>query len=57
MDIKEHIPTEMYQKSEVSEMNWFTLDDCIDKIRDYNIEKIDMIKKINKLLEKYKLIT
>ena len=57
MDIKENIPTEMYQKSDVSEMNWFTLDDCIDKIRDYNIEKIDMIKKINKLLEKYKLIT
>jgi len=57
MDIKENIPTEMYQKSEVSEMNWFTLEDCIDKIRDYNIEKIDMIKKINKLLEKYKLIT
>ena len=48
---------EMYQKSEVSEMKWFSLEDCVDKIRDYNVEKIDMITKINKLLEKYKLIT
>ena len=48
---------EMYQKSEVSEMKWFLLEECIDKIRDYNVEKIDMITKINKLLEKYKLIT
>ena len=46
-----------YQKSEVSEMGWFSLDECNQKIRDYNIEKKDMICKINKLLEKYKLIT
>ena len=48
---------EMYQKSEVSEMKWFSLEECVYKIRDYNVEKIDMITKINKLLEKYKLIT
>ena len=41
----------------INESARLELDDCIDKIRDYNIEKIDMIKKINKLLEKYKLIT
>ena len=48
---------ETYQKSEVSQMKWFSLDECKCYIRDYNIEKIDMICKINKLLEKYKLIT
>ena len=48
---------ESYQKSEVSEMKWFSLDECKQHIRDYNIEKIDMICKINSLLEKYKLIT
>ena len=48
---------ESYQKSEVSEMKWFSLDECNQHIRDYNIEKIDMICKINSLLEKYKLIT
>ena len=57
MDDRTDIAKEMYQKSEVSEMNWFSMDQCISHIRDYNIEKIDMIKKINKLLEKYKLIT
>ena len=57
MDNREDITKEMYQKSEVSEMNWFSVDDCASRIRDYNIEKIDLIKKINKLLEKYKLIT
>jgi virulence-associated protein VapD len=57
MDDRTDIAKEMYQKSEVSEMNWFSMDKCISHIRDYNIEKIDMIKKINKLLEKYKLIT
>jgi len=46
-----------YQKSEVSEMRWFTLDECQEHIRDYNVEKRDMICKINKLLTKYKLIT
>jgi hypothetical protein len=48
---------ETYQKSEVSEMKWFSLDECKQHIRDYNIEKLDMISKINSLLEKYKLIT
>ena len=57
MDNREDITREMYQKSEVSEMRWFSVDDCTSRIRNYNIEKIDMIKKINKLLEKYKLIT
>jgi glucosamine-6-phosphate deaminase len=32
---------ETYQKSEVSEMKWFSLDECKQHIRDYNIEKID----------------
>jgi len=57
MNNREDIAKEMYQKSEVSEMSWFSMDDCVSRIRDYNIEKIDLIKKINKLLEKYKLIT
>jgi len=48
---------ESYQKSEVSQMKWLSLDECKQYIRNYNIEKIDMICKINSLLEKYKLIT
>jgi 8-oxo-dGTP pyrophosphatase MutT (NUDIX family) len=49
--------SESYQKSEVSEVKWFSLDECKQHIRDYNIEKIEVICKINSLLEKYKLIT
>ena len=49
--------SETFQKSEVSEMKWFTLDECKSHIRDYNVEKIDMINKINKLLEHYRLIS
>ena len=48
---------ETYQKSEVSEMKWVSLDECKQYIRDYNIEKIDMIYRIDNLLKKYKLIT
>ena len=48
---------ETYQKSEVSEMKWFSLENCKQHMRHYNVEKIDMIVKINNLLEKYKLIT
>jgi 8-oxo-dGTP pyrophosphatase MutT (NUDIX family) len=51
------VPAESYQKSEVSQIRWFSLDECLQNIRDYNIEKIDMISRINKLLEKYNLIT
>jgi len=50
-------PIESYQKSEVSKMMWFSLDECTKNIRDYNVEKIDMVVRINKLLEKYNLIT
>ena len=57
MNLQDDKVEEMYQKSEVSEMNWFSLKECINKIRNYNVEKIDMIIRINKLLEKYKLIT
>ena len=57
MEEREDLASEMYQKSEVSEMSWFSVEECASKIRDYNIEKIDMIEKISKLLKKYKLIT
>jgi len=50
-------PTNTFQKSEVSKLSWFTLEECKNYIRDYNLEKIDMIIKIDKLLEKYRLIS
>lgn len=42
-----------FQKSEVSEMEWKTYKECLDSIRPYNVEKKDIIMKINKVLNKY----
>lgn len=50
-------PKNDFQKSEVSNMSWFTLEECIKHIRDYNLEKIDIIKNIDKILERYRLIS
>jgi len=44
-----------YQLSEVSKIEWKTLDECLDSIRMYNLEKINLIININKLLQEYRL--
>jgi len=45
-----------YQKSEVSNMEWMTIDVTATKIRPYNIEKRTLITKIDDLLDKVHLI-
>ena len=45
-----------YQKTEVSNMKWLDIDDCINHLRPYNLEKIEIIKNIDKILHKYTLI-
>jgi ADP-ribose pyrophosphatase YjhB (NUDIX family) len=44
-----------YQKTEVSKLDWKTLDECLDVIRPYNLEKKQLIININKVLEEYRL--
>jgi 8-oxo-dGTP pyrophosphatase MutT (NUDIX family) len=44
-----------YQEAEVSKMEWKTIDECIESIRPYNLEKKQLILNINKLLEEYRL--
>jgi 8-oxo-dGTP pyrophosphatase MutT (NUDIX family) len=44
-----------YQEAEVSKMDWKTIDECIESIRPYNLEKKQLILNINKLLEEYSL--
>ena len=39
-----------YQKSEIGDMKWFSFEECIMKIRNYNIEKKNMLIKINTIL-------
>ena len=45
-----------FQESEVSEMKWLSYDEAISKIRPYNIEKLEILKRVNNLLLKYKII-
>ena len=46
-------PQIKYQETEVSKIDWKTIEECISSIRYYNLEKIDLIKKINEILYKY----
>jgi 8-oxo-dGTP pyrophosphatase MutT (NUDIX family) len=44
-----------YQRSEVSKIEWKTLDECLNSIRPYNLEKKKLITNINKVLQEYRL--
>ncbi len=43
-----------YQQSEVSDMQWFNYDDCLNIIRPYNLEKKRLLNKINHTLNTYR---
>lgn len=42
-------------KTEVSKIEWKCYEDCIDSIRTYNLEKKDILERVNKLLKEYRL--
>jgi len=46
---------ENYQLTEVSKIEWKTIDNCLESIRPYNLEKIKLITNINKVLQEYRL--
>ena len=43
-------PDNKFQVTEIGGIDWFTLNDSINKIRPYNKEKKDVLKKVHKLL-------
>ncbi len=45
-----------FQKSEVSDIKWFNYEDCISKIREYNIERIDILKNVDDVLNNYMIL-
>ena len=49
----DNISLENYQKSEVSKIEWKFYDECISNIRPYDLEKIDLVKKVNNILNNY----
>jgi 8-oxo-dGTP pyrophosphatase MutT (NUDIX family) len=44
-----------YQVTEVSKLEWKTIDECLNSIRPYNLEKRKLITNINKVLQEYRL--
>jgi len=44
-----------FQKSEVSNLDWKTFEECINSIRPYNLEKKKLITNINNVLEEFRL--
>ena len=44
-----------FQIAEVSKLEWKTLDECLEAIRPYNLEKKELITNINKVLQEYRL--
>jgi 8-oxo-dGTP pyrophosphatase MutT (NUDIX family) len=46
---------ENFQKSEVSKLEWKTIDECLESIRPYSLEKKQLITNINKVLQEYRL--
>jgi 8-oxo-dGTP pyrophosphatase MutT (NUDIX family) len=49
-------PTNMFQYSEISNISWKTYEECLESIRHYNVEKIQMFKNINKLITNYDIV-
>ena len=54
-DFGENEEFDNYQVTEVSKIEWKTLDNCVESIRPYNLEKKKLITNINKVLEEYRL--
>jgi 8-oxo-dGTP pyrophosphatase MutT (NUDIX family) len=51
------INLENFQQTEVSKIEWKSLNDCLQVIRPYNQEKRNLIFNINFVLQKYKVIS
>jgi len=48
-------PSNHYQTSEVSKVEWKMFEDALECIRPYNLEKKDVIKRVNTILSEYRL--
>ena len=55
IDVNDSLVDTTYQKSEIGDMKWFSYEECLEKIRDYNIEKIQILNSIHQLLKNYNI--
>ena len=54
--ISNNLNLEHFEESEVSNLQLFTYEECMSKIRDYNLEKKKMITNVSKILDNFKII-
>ncbi len=54
--MKDNLPlSDCFQKTEVSQVSWKTFEQCNEKIRPYNLEKKEILKKIHHVLKTHRL--
>jgi len=46
-----------FQKTEVSKIEWKSVEECLDCIRPYHLEKKELVKRIYKVIQEYRLYT
>lgn len=44
-----------YQETEVADLQWLSMEECLNKIRPYNLERLNILNKINSILTQYRL--
>jgi 8-oxo-dGTP pyrophosphatase MutT (NUDIX family) len=50
-----YLSLDNFQRSEVSKLEWKNLENCLESIRPYSLEKKRIIQNVNKILEEYRL--
>jgi 8-oxo-dGTP pyrophosphatase MutT (NUDIX family) len=53
MNYEDTLVSDSFEKTEVSKIEWKSYEDCMNSIRDYNLEKKKIITNINKCLSRY----
>lgn len=56
IDYNNSLNIQNFQKTEVSKMEWKSLEEALNNIRYYNVEKKRMLTKIDNMLKKYKMM-
>jgi hypothetical protein len=50
---KEELPFTNYQKAEVGQLMWKSLEQCLEDIRPYHLEKKQLLKNIDIIIQNY----
>ena len=46
-------PKKRFQDSEVSNLQWFTYEEVLEKIRPYNVERKQIVELVHSMLDEY----